>query len=118
MKFIGKPEVVDTDTSQLTEFTLAGDSGSSQTISHGNTLSIIGGSAISTASADTDTLRINHDDTSSQASVNNSGRTFIQDITLDGYGHVTGITSATDSDTHVGDITSISIAVDLSLIHI
>jgi hypothetical protein len=36
-----------------------------------------------------------HDDTSSQASVNNSGNTFIQDVTLDGFGHVTGLTSAT-----------------------
>lgn len=36
-----------------------------------------------------------HADTSSQASVNNSGLTFIQDVTLDGYGHVTGLTSST-----------------------
>ena len=38
---------------------------------------------------------ISHADTSSQASVNNSGNTFIQDITLDTYGHVTGLTSNT-----------------------
>jgi hypothetical protein len=38
---------------------------------------------------------ISHADTSSQNSVNNSGTTFIQDITLDTYGHVTGIGSAT-----------------------
>lgn len=38
-----------------------------------------------------------HNDTSSQASVNNSGRTYIQDITLDTYGHITGITSATET---------------------
>ena len=38
-----------------------------------------------------------HADTSTQASVNNSGRTYIQDITLDGYGHVTGISSATET---------------------
>ena len=38
--------------------------------------------------------QIDHEDTSSQASVNNSGSNFIQDITLDTYGHVTGITSA------------------------
>jgi len=36
-----------------------------------------------------------HTDTSSQASVNNSGNTVIQDITLDTYGHITGLTSAT-----------------------
>ena len=38
---------------------------------------------------------ISHADTSSQSSVNNSGNTVIQDVTLDGYGHVTGLTSAT-----------------------
>ena len=38
-----------------------------------------------------------HSDTSSQASVSNTGRTYIQDITLDTYGHITGITSATET---------------------
>jgi len=38
-----------------------------------------------------------HKDTSSQGSSNNSGRTYIQDITLDGYGHVTGIGTATET---------------------
>tara|TARA_B110000858_G_scaffold86164_1_gene99607 strand:- start:6000 stop:8393 length:2394 start_codon:yes stop_codon:yes gene_type:complete len=37
---------------------------------------------------------ISHSDTSTQASVNNSGTTFIQDITLDTYGHITSIGSA------------------------
>lgn len=40
---------------------------------------------------------ISHADTSSQGSVNNSGNTFIQDVTLDGFGHVTGLSSATVS---------------------
>lgn len=102
----------DTNTNQLTTFTLTGDSGSDQTIAHGNTLDIAGGNAISTVVSATDTITINHDDTSSQATVNNSGRTFIQDIQLDTYGHVTGITSATDSDTHVGDITSVTFTTD------
>jgi len=35
-----------------------------------------------------------HHDTSSQASVDNSGSTYIQDVTLDTYGHVTGLVSA------------------------
>ena len=104
--------VSDTNTNQLTEFTLTGDSGSNQTIAHSNTLDIAGGNAISTVVGATDTVTINHDDTSSQASVNNSGRTFIQDITLDTYGHVTGITSATDSDTHTGDITAVTFTAD------
>jgi hypothetical protein len=41
--------------------------------------------------------------------VNNSGRTFIQDITLDGFGHVTAITSATDADTFTGTVTSVNL---------
>ncbi len=40
-----------------------------------------------------------HADTSSQASVNNSGNTFIQDITLDTYGHITSIAMGTSSHT-------------------
>ena len=41
-----------------------------------------------------------HADTSSQTTSNNSGRTVIQDITLDGYGHVTGLGTVTLSDTN------------------
>ena len=93
-------------------FTLTADSGSNQNLSSGDTIDIAGGNAISTVVGATDTVTINHDDTSSQASVNNSGRTFIQDITLDTYGHVTGITSATDSDTHIGDITGVTFTTD------
>ena len=110
--FVVDDMTADTNTNQLTEFTLTGDSGSNQTIAHGNTLDIAGGNAISTVVGATDTVTINHDDTSSQASVNNSGRTFIQDIQLDTYGHVTGITSATDSDTHSGDITGVTFQAD------
>ena len=40
---------------------------------------------------------LSHTDTSSQASSNNSGRTYIQDITLDTYGHVTGLATASES---------------------
>jgi len=61
-----------------------------------DTLTISGGNAISTvADATGDSITINHDDTSSQASVDNSGNTVIQDITLDTYGHITGIASTT-----------------------
>jgi trimeric autotransporter adhesin len=45
---------------------------------------------------------INHADTSSQASVNNSGRTYVQDIALDTYGHITSITSATETVVDTG----------------
>jgi hypothetical protein len=36
--------------------------------------------------------------TSPQSSINNSGRTYIQDLTLDSYGHVTGYGTATETD--------------------
>jgi hypothetical protein len=42
-------------------------------------------------------ITIDHEDTSSQGSVDGSGRTYIQDIFLDTYGHVTGIGTATET---------------------
>ena len=45
----------------------------------------------------TGNVTLSHSDTSSQASSNNSGRTYIQDITLDTYGHVTGLSTATET---------------------
>ena len=55
-----------------------------------------------------DRMTIAHANTSGQGSVNNSGRTYIQDITLDTYGHITAISSATESyvytpPTYAGD---------------
>ena len=54
-------------------------------------------------------VTVSHADTSTQSSVNNSGRTYIQDITLDNYGHITGITSATETvvNTDTDTVTSI-----------
>ena len=43
---------------------------------------------------------LSHSDTSSQASSSNSGRTYIQSITLDTYGHVTGLSTATETVTN------------------
>jgi hypothetical protein len=40
-----------------------------------------------------------HPSTSPSSSVNNSGRTYIQDITLDSFGHIVGIVSATETVT-------------------
>ena len=97
----------------ITGVTLASDSGSAEDLTANVNLTIGGGNAIGTTATGT-TLTINHDDTSSQASVNNSGRTFIQDITLDTYGHITAITSATDADTYTGDITGVTAGTGLS----
>ena len=43
----------------------------------------------------TGNVTLSHSDTSAQASVNNSGATVVQDVTLDTYGHVTGLGSHT-----------------------
>ena len=63
------------------------------------------------AGLDLSSTTFSHTDTSSQASVNNSGDTFIQDITLDTYGHITAITSAAASGGS-GDITAVQLSAD------
>ena len=80
------------------------------TISAGTALS--GGGSFTVDQSGNSTVTINHADTSSQASVNNSGRTYIQDITLDTHGHITGITSATETvvNTDTNTITNIGVA--------
>jgi len=65
-----------------------------------------------TISQTSDVITIKHADTSSQASVNsNTGRTYIQNITLDEYGHVTIIDSASETVVDTNTTYSIS-AVD------
>ena len=64
-------------------------------ISSQESLDFVNGNAITVSFANGEDIRIDHNDTSSQASVNNSGNTVIQDVTLDTYGHVTGLTSKT-----------------------
>lgn len=44
-----------------------------------------------------DSLTIGHADTSNQASLSNSGRTYIQSIALDTYGHITSLSTATET---------------------
>jgi len=69
-----------------------------QDVSVGDITGVTAGDAL-TGGGTSGTVTINHQDTSSQASVDNSGRTYIQDVTLDTYGHVTGLTSATETVT-------------------
>jgi len=71
---------------------IAAANNSTITITAGDALT--GGGNFTTNASSNSTITIDHEDTSTQASVNNSGTNFIQDITLDSYGHVTAITSA------------------------
>jgi hypothetical protein len=75
--------------------------GAGYTTNVGDITGVTAGSGI-TGGGTSGTVTINHADTSSQASVNNSGATVIQDVTLDTYGHVTGLASKALSYTDVG----------------
>lgn len=56
--------------------------------------SVTAGSAL-TGGGSGGSVTINHGDTSSQVSVNNSGNTVIQDVTVDDFGHITNLNSTT-----------------------
>ena len=104
-------DVQNSDTNTITN--IDGDTGAATNFSgsNSNKVTIAGGTFISTAISG-NTLTVNHADTSSQGSVNNSGNNFIQDITLDSRGHITGITSA--GLTGVGTVTSVAAGTGMS----
>ena len=98
--------------------TITADSGTDAVAdSDTDTLTITGGNAIETVgNSSTDTITINHTDTSSQASVNNSGNNFIQDVTLDTYGHVTGLGSGSVAHTLSTSSSGTADSIDLDLV--
>ena len=59
------------------------------------------GSIVITTNNISKTVSITHSDTSSQASVNNSAGNVIQDVTLDTYGHITGLVSVNLDDRYI-----------------
>ena len=71
----------------------AGSGGTATANTNNDTLTISGGTALSSVRSG-DTITINHSSVGA-ASVNNSGVTFIQDLTIDDNGHVTDTASAT-----------------------
>ena len=71
----------------------ASDTWANRSITNGTGISITNGDGIS------GNVTVAHTDTSTQATVTNTGRTYIQSITLDGMGHVTGLASATETVT-------------------
>jgi hypothetical protein len=80
-----------------------------------DTLTIVDGNGVDVSvSAGTDAILIEHSDTSSQASVNNSNGNVIQDITLDSFGHITNIAS-TDLDTRFVNLTGDTITGSISI---
>jgi hypothetical protein len=67
----------------------------------GTTFSVAAGTGLT---QDTDGL--SHADTSSQGSVDNSGATIIQDVSLDAFGHVTSLASTTITTSLIGAATA------------
>jgi hypothetical protein len=95
---------VPTDTNTFRSVTIGGTS-----IGSSNALDISAGTNVSfsgTASSGDITINAAHPSISAASSVNNSGRTYIQDITLDSNGHITGITSATETVTDTNTLGS------------
>ena len=82
-----------TDADNYGSWTIQDGDTTSYTVTSGDTLQIASGGGITSNFTADDVLTISHNDTSSQSSVNNSGVTAIQDVTLDTYGHVTGLAS-------------------------
>ena len=81
----------------MSSWTLSGDSGSSQSITNGNTVDIAGGTKISTTASATDTLTVTHDttsrtDTASTDTLGSGGSfTKVDSVTTDATGHVTAL---------------------------
>ena len=86
-----------TGSGTMSSFTLAGDSGSSQTIGNADTLTVAGGTYIASVASSTDTITLNHDsttrnDTTSTASPGSGGTfTAVDSVTSNATGHVTAI---------------------------
>lgn len=73
---------------------LVNDAGYLTSATVGAITGVTAGSGIS-GGGTSGTVTVSHADTSSQASVDNSGAVVIQDVTLDTYGHVTGLGTVT-----------------------
>jgi len=81
------------DGSHASDFYLATNP-SGYTTNVGSITGVTAGSGM-TGGGTTGAVTLTHADTSAQASVNNTGSTYIQDVTLDGFGHVTALVSST-----------------------
>ena len=81
----------------MSSWTLSGDGGTPQTITDGNTVDIAGGTKITTTAGATDTVTINHDnttrtDTTSTDTLGSGGSfTKVDSVTTDATGHITAI---------------------------
>ena len=77
-----------TSVNVIKDFSLAGDGGPTQTITDGNTVSILGGTGLTSAASNTDTVTLNLNNTTV-----NQGTYYNTDLTVDAQGRLTAAKS-------------------------